>query len=107
MNEERPPKGPIDSIHAEGTESHYTTDRRRLHLRRAASWRLPVQESGRRADPWFYDPPTAGYEAAVHHLLGHGLTPTPNHAALRDMWRCGGADQAAAEIIAKRWGLVS
>jgi hypothetical protein len=36
VNEERPPKGPIDSIHAGGTESHYTTSPRPLPQERHA-----------------------------------------------------------------------
>jgi hypothetical protein len=49
-----------------------------LHRRRAASWRLPVLESGR-SDPWRYDPlpltdcQLDGWRAAVVHLRGHGL----------------------------------
>src|SRR5271165_4432617 len=79
-----------------------------LRRRRAASWRLPVLDSGR-SDPWHYDdgPALHGYEVAASHLLGHGLTPAPNRVALRAMWRCGGTAQRAAEAIAGAWGLAS
>jgi hypothetical protein len=70
---------------------HATPVGRRLHARRAASYRLPVLECGR-SDPWSYGPPSAvnlcnalhrssssdGYVAAAAHLLEHGLTPAPN-----------------------------
>ncbi len=74
--------------------------------RRAASRRLPVQES-RRSDPWWYDPPAAGYEDAVNHLLGQGLIPAPNREGLRAMWKRGGNSRASAELIAQRWGVVA
>ena len=77
-----------------------------LRRRRAASWRLPVLDSGR-SDPWYYGdgPELRGYEAAAHHLLGNGLTPAPNLPALRAMRSCGGAAQRAAEVIADAWEL--
>jgi hypothetical protein len=79
----------------------------RLHRRRAASRRLPVLDSSR-SDPWHYEPPRVrGYEEAARHLLGHGLTPAPNSAALRELWKAGGESRAAAEAIADRWGLVA
>jgi hypothetical protein len=78
-----------------------------LHRRRAASRRLPVLDSSR-SDPWHYEPPRVrGYEEAARHLLGHGLTPAPNSAALRELWKAGGESRAAAEAIADRWGLVA
>jgi hypothetical protein len=76
---------------------------RQLRNRRAASQRLPVLDS-RRADPWHYEPPSTGYEAAARHLLGHGLTPAPNRAALEVMRRCGGENRQLAAFIAERWG---
>jgi hypothetical protein len=58
------------------------------------------------SDPWSYPPPgPRGYPAAAQHLLGCGLTPAPNLAALREMWRSGGEQRAAADLIADRWGL--
>lgn len=77
-----------------------------LRTRRAASQRLPVLESGR-SDPWFYDPPIAGYEAAVRHLVDHGLTPAANRDGLRAMWRRGGHHRQAAKMVAECWGLVA
>jgi hypothetical protein len=57
-------------------------------------------------DPWRYEPPGArGYDLAALHLLGCGLTPSPNLAGLRQMWRAGGESRAAAEMIAERWEL--
>lgn len=114
MYEERPPKGPINSLSGHHTTKPNSVSRTtsltdsgtQCRMRRAASWRLPVLDS-RRADPWWYEPPSAGYEAAAHHLLGHGLTPAPNVTALRGMWNCGGAGRAAAEIVAERWGLTA
>jgi hypothetical protein len=77
---------------------------RQLRRRRAASRRLPVLESGN-ADPWHYEPPTAGYEAAAAHLLGCGLLPAPNREGLRLMWSRGSHSRQAAELIAERWEL--
>jgi hypothetical protein len=78
-----------------------------MHRRRAASWRLPVLDSGR-SDPWHYDDPgVLGYEAAAAHLLGHGLLPSPNQEGLLAMWRRGGHCRQAAELIAEAWGLVA
>lgn len=79
-----------------------------LRARRAASWRLPVQDSSRRADPWWYEPPgDRGYEEAAAHLLALGLTPAPNTAALRAMWKAGGQTRHAASIIVEAWGLAA
>lgn len=74
-----------------------------LHRRRTASRRLPRLESGR-PDPWHYPAPTAGgYRDAAHHLAAHGLTPAPNVAALRDMWKAGGESRRVAAVISDRW----
>lgn len=70
-----------------------------LHRRRAASRRLPG------SDPWWYEPPTAGYEIAAAHLLSHGLTPAPDPEGLREMWKSGGDQRLDAQIIASRWDL--
>ncbi|BCO56459.1 hypothetical protein MINTM005_17030 [Mycobacterium intracellulare] len=79
---------------------------RQLRARRAASRRLPVLECGR-SDPWFYKPPTAGYEDAAAHLLEHGLLPAANWEGLQAMWRSGGRSQQAAVFIARAWELVA
>lgn len=44
-----------------------------------------------------------GYRDAVQHLLGHGMTPGPNVAALQAMWRRGGTDQRLALRVAESW----
>ena len=44
-----------------------------------------------------------GYLDAALHLLSHGLTPAPDIAAMRVMWRRGGDDQRLARIISERW----
>lgn len=95
------PKGPTGSSGhpTTPTSSNNTAIARR---RRAASWRLSIPDSGR-ADPWHYDPPTAGYEEAAAHLLGAGLLPAPNREGLRLMWLRGGYNRHAAELIAQRW----
>jgi hypothetical protein len=57
-------------------------------------------------DPWRYPAPgVRGYSEAAQHLLGCGLTPSPNLAALRSMWRAGSEQRAAADLIAQRWEL--
>jgi hypothetical protein len=73
--------------------------------RRAASQRLPVLDC-RRSDPWWHEPPTAGYEDAAAHLLERGLTPAPDRDGLRRMWRSGNSRRMAG-LIAQRWELVS
>jgi hypothetical protein len=80
---------------------------RELKRRRSTSWRLPVLESNRRSDPWWYEPPTAGYAAAARHLLSHGLVPAPNRDVLRALWKRGGHDRHVAALIAERWGMVA
>jgi len=108
--EDRPPENgkPIDSLsshHATPTSNDDTAIARQLRTRRAASQRLPVLDS-RRADPWHYEPPRVrGYEQAALHLLGHGLTPAPNSAALRELRKAGGEKRDAADLIAERWEL--
>jgi hypothetical protein len=77
-----------------------------LRTRRAASWRLPVLESGQ-SDPWWYAPPCAGYEDAAAHLLELGLTPAPNREGLRQMWMHGGQRRVDAELIAELWELAA
>jgi hypothetical protein len=75
-------------------------------MRRAAASRLPVLNSGR-ADPWWYEPTAAGYEAAAADLLGHGLLPAPSRLGLEAMCRRGGHSRQAAELIALAWELVA
>jgi hypothetical protein len=70
--------------------------------RRAASWRLPALDSCRR-DPWWYEPPTAGYEQAAMHLLELGLPPAPNPEAMTAMWTAGAEGRRLARVIAERW----
>jgi hypothetical protein len=78
-----------------------------LRRRRAASWRLPVLESGR-SDPWWYpEPGERGYAAASAYLLALGLTPAPNPPALRAMWLAGAESRRVAQVVAERWGLVA
>lgn len=79
-----------------------TRYQRQLRLRRAASYRLHVLESGR-SDPWHYPPPTRGYPEAAQHLLECGLTPAPNQEALQAMRKHGGRSFRAAKLIAERW----
>jgi hypothetical protein len=75
--------------------------------RREASRRLPVQTSGR-ADPLYYEPPgVSGYEDAAVHLLSLGLTPAPDLPALQAMWKAGAETRSAAQVVARRWGLVA
>lgn len=68
-----------------------------LRRRRAESRRLPG------GDPWRYEPPTEGYEAAAQHLLELGLAPSLNCEALQAMRRRGGRSLRAAKLIAQRW----
>lgn len=78
---------------------------RRLRRRRAASWRLPVLDSGR-SDPWRYlGPGERGYEDAAGNLLDHGLTPAPNLLALRSMWKASTDSRRVAQVIGERWEL--
>ena len=79
---------------------------RQLRHRRGASYRLPVLESGR-ADPWFYEPTSASYEAAATHLLECGLTPAPNREGLQAMRTRGAHHRQSAKLIAERWDLAS
>ena len=78
-----------------------------LQRRRAASWRLPALDPGRRSDPWHYEPPINGYEDAAHHLLSLGLLPAPNREGLQAIWLRGGHHRQAAEVIAQRWELTA
>jgi hypothetical protein len=79
-----------------------------LRRRRAASYRLPVLDSGR-ADPWYYDRPepsertVEGYCAAATHLLALGLVPAPDLDAMRLMWRRDVEQRRLAQYIAERW----
>jgi hypothetical protein len=59
-----------------------------------------------RSDPWWHEPPTAGYEIAAAHLLECGLTPAPDIDGLRQMWRSGNGRRMAG-LIAERWELAS
>jgi hypothetical protein len=106
MNEERPPKGPLNSLsslHTANPTASIVASRRR----RDASHRLPVLESGL-SDPWWYpEPGDRGYEHAAMHLLSLGLTPSPNLPAMRAMYRCGGESRRVAQVISERWGLVA
>jgi hypothetical protein len=76
-----------------------------LRGRRATSWRLPVLEHSGRSEPWWYPPPTSGYDAAVAHLRGVGLLPGVDREGLRALWRRGGDSRRAAEQIARAWQL--
>ena len=100
--ENQEPTNGLGSHHTTSTSNDHTAVARRLRLRRGASYRLPVLESGR-SDPWWYAPPTAAYELAAAHLLGHGLTPAPNREGLQAMRRRGGHHYRAAKLIEQRW----
>jgi hypothetical protein len=52
-------------------------------------------------------PPTRGYEPAALYLLDLGLLPAPNLEGLREMWAAGGESRRAAQVIARRWDLVT
>jgi len=52
-------------------------------------------------------PPTRGYEPAALYLLDLGLLPAPNLEGLREMWAAGGESRRAAQLIARRWDLVT
>jgi len=52
-------------------------------------------------------PPTRGYEPAALYLLDLGLLPAPNLEGLRVMWAAGGESRRAAQVIARRWDLVT
>jgi len=80
-----------------------------LRHRRIATQRIPELACGH-VDPWTpacrnesTDRCIDGYRDAAQHLLAHGLTPAPNIAAMRDMWKRGGADQLLAVQIANLW----
>jgi hypothetical protein len=101
-NEERPPKGPINSLgshHTTPADDHSTGSARQARCRRAASWRIVG------GDPWRYGSPTAGYEAAADHLLELGLTLAPNRDGLRLMWKRSRHHRRAAARIAVAWEL--
>jgi len=96
-------KATLTNCDIRGTD--FTHIARHLRARRTASWRLPVHDCGRRSDPWWYEPPTAGYEKAAAHLIELGLTPAPNRGGLHRMWRRGGYQRRDAELVAARWEL--
>jgi hypothetical protein len=79
-----------------------------LRRRRAASYRLPVLDSGH-ADPWFYDDiepserTADGYYAAAQHLIAAGFLPAPNIPAMRLMWRRDDEQRELVRYIAERW----
>lgn len=76
-----------------------------LRRRRAASWRLPVLDTGH-ADPIRpYRGRCGDYGAAVIHLDDHGLTAYPDADGLRAMWRVGGRDRAVAQRVATCWAV--
>jgi hypothetical protein len=104
---ERKRPAPTDRPFRNYTNAEYSTHLyTALRRRQAASRRLTVQAM--RSDPWYYEPPgVSGYEEAARHLLGHGLTPAPNSAALREMRKAGNESRSAAEVIIERWGLVA
>ena len=102
MNEERPPKGPINSFSSHHTANPTTSDCTGARRRRDAARRLPPLSTGR-ADPWRYEPPTAGYEDAAAYLLAAGLTPAPDIDGLRAMWRRGSHHRRDAARIAQAW----
>lgn len=81
-----------------------------LRQRRAAASRLPVLDCGHR-DPWtchhdqgdVTDRYVDGYRDAAQHLLATGMTPAPNLAAMRVMWRRGGGDRDLVRTVSGRW----
>ena len=44
-----------------------------------------------------------GYRDAVVRLMSHNLTPAPDLAAIRVLWRRGGQDQRLAVRLAELW----
>jgi hypothetical protein len=93
MNGKEPPAWAAGGTADErSTDPDPVTYPARLRLRRAASYRLPVLESGR-SDPWHYDelPLTDhqldAWQATVVHLRGHGfeaIVPVAVWRALRE-----------------------
>ena len=82
-----------------------------LRRRRAASYRLPVLESGRR-DPWYYDHPgqpsekmVTAYRDAVLFVFDAGMTPAAFVPEMRALWRRGGDDQRLVRDICEHWEL--
>jgi hypothetical protein len=100
-----PETGPNHKALADTTTNTGNDTAMARRLRRAASWRLP--ELGGRSDPWWHEPPTAGYEAAAVHLLDHGLLPAPDRDGLRQMWRRGAHHRQAAVRVAQAWEFVA
>ena len=108
-DEGRAPTDPADvkvDNHTNATDA--TAIAVQLRRRRAASYRLPVLDSGR-SDPWHYDPPepsertAEGYYATAQHLLAAGLLPAPNVPAMRVMWRRDVEQRELARLIADHW----
>lgn len=106
-NEKRRPAGNGAASTSTPDTHHYTAGLRR---RRATTCRLPVLDCGH-VDPWtcrhdaddITDQYIDGYRDAAQHLLANGLTPAPNLAAMRAMWRRGGAERDLVRVIAERW----
>jgi hypothetical protein len=102
---ESAPQGHHNPGSASNQHHHHIGDQ--LRRRRGASYRLPVLDSCH-SNPWWCELPSErGYAQAAEHLLNCGLTPAPNLAALRSMWKAGGASRRAAQVIAERWELAA
>jgi hypothetical protein len=113
-NNEVSPRDAIPEGHTNRTISRnqtataqFTIYCRQLHLRRAASRRLPILDHLGLSDPWHYGRPAAGYPEAAEHLLGLGLLPAADRDGLRVMYRRGGSCRQAAKVIAQAWGLTT
>lgn len=110
-NEKRRPAGNGAAFTSTPDAHHYIAGLRR---RRAATYRVPALDCGHR-DPWtcHHDPVTVsdqyidGYRDAAQHLLANGMTPAPNLAAMRAMWRRGGPDRDLVRAIAERWEIAA
>ena len=83
-----------------------------LRRRRAYADRARLLDCSHCTDPWTCrcsDPDEVtdryvdGYRDAAEHLLAQGLTPAPNVAAMRAMWRRGGNDQRLAVRLSENW----
>lgn len=101
--DDRPPENrePINSFSGRHATPTATNCKGQLRRRRDASRRLPG------GDPWHYEPLTVGYEPAARHLLALGLTPAPNVAAMREIWKANAESRRIVQIIVERWEVVA